>query len=226
MTRLRQWIARAGRNTWSNWPGIAYTRVGYQQRLAAVARHLSESLDLTPAGPVRIASICAGDGRDVVGVVKSHPRRNDVRAWLVELDGNSVATGVAHVRRAGLEHTVNFLHADATSFVTYRNIAPADVLLVCGVWGHVPPEERTSLVHACGVLSKPGGVVIWTRGVRHGTARLEAIRERFAGPAWEEVRVTITPDAKWAVATYRNVGPASAMPTSGQIFHFQTAAGR
>jgi hypothetical protein len=226
MTRLRQWFTRAGRNTWSDWPGKAYTRAGYQQRLAAVERHLDESLLLAPVGPVLIASMCAGDGRDVVGVVQSHPRRSDVIAWLVELNGNSVAAGVAHARRAGLERTVNFLHADATSFATYGNIAPADILLVCGVWGHVPLEERASLVRACGTLCTPGGVVIWTRGVRRGTARFEAIRELFAGPAWEEIRATITPDAKWAVATHRYLGPASAPPTSGQIFHFQTVAGQ
>jgi hypothetical protein len=226
MSRLRQWIARAGRSTWNNWPRKAYTRASFQERLAAVERHLGDGLDLAPDGPVRIASMCAGDGRDVLGVVESHPRRGDVVAWLVELDGNSVAAGAVHARRTGLEHRVNFLHADATSFATYRNIAPADVLLVCGVWGHVPLEERASLVRACGMLCRSGGVVIWTRGVRRGTARFEAIRQLFAGPTWEEVCVTITPDAKWAVATHRNMGPASALPVGGQIFQFQTTAGR
>ncbi len=226
MTRLRQWFARADNSTWSDWPGKAYTRAGYQQRLAAVERHLGESLDLAPGGPLRIASMCAGDGRDVLRVVKTHSRRSDVVAWLVELSGNSVADGAAHARRAGLEHTVNFLHADATSFATYRNIAPADVLLVCGVWGHVPLDEQASLVCASGMLCKPGGVVIWTRGVRQGTARFDAVRALFASPTWDEVRVTITPDAKWAIATHRCLGPASVLPASGPIFHFQTAAGK
>ena len=98
MTRLRQWFARAGSNMWSDWPAKAYARAGYQQRLAAVERHLGESLDLAPGGPVRIASMCAGDGRDVLRVVKSHPRRSDVVAWLVELSGNSVADGAAQAR--------------------------------------------------------------------------------------------------------------------------------
>ena len=226
MTRLRHWIARAGRDTWSSWPAKAYTRAGYQQRLAKVERHLGESLDLAPIGPVRIVSMCAGDGRDVVGVVESHPRRDEVLAWLVELNGHSVAAGIAHARQAGLERSVSFLHADATTFATYRNIAPADVLLLCGVWGHVPLEERASLVRACGMLCKPGGVVIWTRGVRQGTTRFEAIRELFARPTWEEIRATVSPDANWAVATHRYVGPAIALPASGQFFHFRTVTGQ
>ena len=69
MNRLRQWIVRAGRNTWNNWPQQAYARASYRRRLAAVERHLHESLDLAPAGEVRIVSLCAGDGRDVVDVV-------------------------------------------------------------------------------------------------------------------------------------------------------------
>ena len=224
--KLRQWIGRLGRNTWSGWPGKVYERAGYRQRLATVQAHLAECLDLAPAGPVRILSMCAGDGRDVIGVLGSHPRRDDVVAWLVELNGTSVAVGVGQAKRAGFESRVNFLHGDATAFATYQDIAPGDIVLVCGVWGHVPLDERGSLVRACGSLCKPGGVVIWTRGVRQWTARFEAIRELFASPAWEEIRVTITHDAKWAVATHRYLGPASALPTSGQIFHFQTTAGQ
>jgi hypothetical protein len=33
-----------------------------------------------------VISLCAGQGRDLLGVLADHPRREDVRARLVELD--------------------------------------------------------------------------------------------------------------------------------------------
>jgi hypothetical protein len=225
MDELRNWIARVGRNTWNNWPKRAYERASYRQRLAAVEFHLRESLDLAPAGQVRIIALCAGDGRDVINVVGSHPRCHEVSAWLVEADGNSIQTGTSWARAAGLQDNVRFLHCDATSYATYLGIAPADILLVCGVWGHVPPEERNSVIDACKAICRPGGVVIWTRGVRLGMARLHEICHLFTPSTWEQVRLTVTSTAKWAVATHRLLESAEKLPTSGRIFHFRTAAG-
>ena len=53
--------------------------------------HLRAELDRAPAGHVRLISLCAGQGRDVIGVLTGHPRRDDVRARLVELDERNVA---------------------------------------------------------------------------------------------------------------------------------------
>jgi hypothetical protein len=52
---------------------------------------LRAELDRAPAGDVRLISLCAGQGRDVIGALTRHPRRDDVRARLVELDGRNVA---------------------------------------------------------------------------------------------------------------------------------------
>ncbi len=57
-----------------------------RQRLALVQSHLSDALFSAPPGPVRLVSLCAGQGRDVIGVLPRHPRRADVTAVLVEAD--------------------------------------------------------------------------------------------------------------------------------------------
>ena len=41
--------------------------------------HLRAELERAPAGDVRLISLCAGQGRDVIGVLTGHPRRDDVR---------------------------------------------------------------------------------------------------------------------------------------------------
>jgi hypothetical protein len=60
-------------------------------RLRRVRYHLSGALDRAPAGPVSVVSLCAGQGRDVIGVLPGHPRRDDVRAVLIEADATNAA---------------------------------------------------------------------------------------------------------------------------------------
>jgi hypothetical protein len=226
MMKLRQRLRRIRSRSWTGWPAEAYTRERFQQRLLAVQQQLRTNLDEAAAGPVKLISLCAGDGRDVVGVLETHERRSDVSAWLVELDHQSVSAGIRQASIAGLEASVHFVNADATDCRTYQRMAPADIVLACGVWGHVPAHERASLVCALAGLCKARGVVTWTRGVSAGITRLNEIEFLFARPKWERVHTTITADKKWAVATYRYAGPPVELLQTGRIFNFQRHAGR
>jgi hypothetical protein len=223
--KLRQLVGRLRPSVWSGWPDRAYQRNRYQQRLSAVQQHLIECLETAPRDSLRILSLCAGDGRDVVSVLRSHPRRTNVSAWLVEIDRRSVAIGMQNVESAGLVDSVRFLNEDATDYATYANIPPSHITLACGVWGHVPTQERASFVHAIACLCQPGGSVIWTRGVSKGMDRLHQILSHFTPACWEEVRVSLTPDKGFAVATHRYCGPLIERPTGGRIFNFERAAG-
>jgi hypothetical protein len=176
-------------------------------------------------GPVRIISICAGDGRNVLETLRTHARRGDVSAWLVELDINSVAAGQRQAAALGLSRQVNCVHADATDFATYQMIAPADIVLLSGVWGHVSLDTRQTLVDSLVTLCRPGGTVIWTRGAAKGPERVHQIRSLFSPRIWSELKFEDTPDKNWVVATYRNVGPARELPARGKVFHFERRAG-
>jgi hypothetical protein len=59
---------------------------GLARRLAAVQDQIRTALDAAPPGPLHAISLCAGQGRDLIGVLARHPRRDDVTARLVELD--------------------------------------------------------------------------------------------------------------------------------------------
>jgi hypothetical protein len=224
--KLRQRLRRIRTRSWSGWPDEAYSKARYQERLQAVQDHLRRNLDAAPIGPLRLVSVCAGDGRDVIGTVRTHARRSDVSAWLVELDCHSVATGIREARVAGLQDAAHFIKADATDFATYKGMAAADIVLLCGVWGHVPGHERAALADALAGLCKPRGTVIWTRGISRGITRLNEIEFLFARPKWESIQTTITADKKWAVATYRYAGRPLELPEAGRIFNFQPHAGR
>jgi len=69
------------------------------ERLRRVRSHLSSAIDNAPTGRVSLVSLCAGQGHDVLGVLPQHPRRDDVRAVLVEADARNV--GLARRAAAG-----------------------------------------------------------------------------------------------------------------------------
>ena len=98
---------------WVEWhreyddPGSLLSR-----RLELVQGHLRAELGHAPAGDIRLISLCAGQGRDVIGVLTGHPRRDDVRARLVEVDERNVAAARQAAQAAGLDG-VELLQADA-----------------------------------------------------------------------------------------------------------------
>lgn len=58
----------------------------HSERLRIVQREVAGAVSRSPASPVRLLSLCAGEGRDVIGVLADHPRASEVQATLVELD--------------------------------------------------------------------------------------------------------------------------------------------
>src|ERR1700722_14671522 len=72
-------------------------------RLRRVQDHLRVLLDRQPPGPGPLISLCAGQGRNVVGVLAGHQRAADVRARLVELDLRNVEYARRAAAAAGLD---------------------------------------------------------------------------------------------------------------------------
>ena len=109
-------------------------------RLRVVRGHLSDALDAAPPGPVRLVSLCAGQGHDVLGVLPAHPRGPQVSAVLVEYDPQNAALARQGAGQAGLPR-VEVRQADAAQVANYADALPADVLLLCGIFGNVSDED-------------------------------------------------------------------------------------
>lgn len=65
---------------WKQWHE-AYERAdsSLARRLIVIRQRIAETFDQCSPGTIRVVSVCAGDGHD-------HPRAEDVRGRLVELD--------------------------------------------------------------------------------------------------------------------------------------------
>lgn len=211
---------------WANWPAMSYQRVSYRKRLSVVQSHFSTCLDEAPSGRLGVVSLCAGDGRDVIGVLESHTRRDEVDAVLVELDRESVLAGMEQRAAAGLNERVTFINGDATDFATYQNCLPCDVVLLCGVLGHVRPDERLQLVQSLAAFCKPGATLLWTRRVDKGMTRFTNFQELLELNSFERVQESFTDDGNWGVCTHRYVGLPRTIQKSGRIFQFERKAGR
>jgi hypothetical protein len=88
---------------WADWhAGYDDPSSPLAARLDRVRAHLRQALDEAPAGPVRLVSLCAGQGHDVIGVLPGHGRRRDVSAVLIEHDERNAAQARRRATAAGL----------------------------------------------------------------------------------------------------------------------------
>jgi len=154
-------------------------------RLRLVQVGVREVLDHHAPGPIRIVSMCAGQGRDVIDVVAVHRRRADVRARLVELDPALVHFARARAAAAGVDEQIEVVEGDASLARSYAGAVPADLVLVCGVFGNISGGDIRATVSRMPAFCAPGGTVIWTRH-RRPPDLTSSIRAWFAQAGFVE----------------------------------------
>jgi hypothetical protein len=187
------------------------------RRLGAVQERIRIVLDAAPPGPLRIVSACAGQGRDLLPVLAAHPRRDDVTARLVELDPRNAELATAAVAGAGLTG-VEVRLGDASRTSQYADLAPADLVLMCGVYGNISDADIRATAGYCAALCATGGAVVWTRHRRDGD-----LLPTICG-WYEEVGFTtewVSADGlDYGVAVHRLTGPSRPLPADETMFRF------
>jgi Putative methyltransferase len=138
---------------WYEWHDLYDTEPVLQQRLKIVQEYIAYSLNASPDGAIRVVSVCAGDGRDLLGTLKNHPRAKDVSARLVELNPQLVERGRATIESLGLTKQIEFINGDATLATNYvgavlADIAIADIIKNSGVQALVADGDYTTVKDA------------------------------------------------------------------------------
>jgi hypothetical protein len=185
------------------------------RRLRVVQEQIRTALDGSPPGPLTVVSLCAGQGRDLLGVLADHPRRGDVRARMVELDARNAA--VAEDGAAGMPG-VEVVTGDAARTDHYRDLVPADLVLACGVFGNITDEDTRRTVGFCTQLCTTGGTVIWTRH-REAPDRVPLICAWFEELGFER-RWVSDPDAGFGVGVHRFAGEPQPLAPGVRMFTF------
>jgi hypothetical protein len=212
-------MAHVAEHDWYVWhhdydhPDTALAR-----RLAAVQDQIRAALDEARPGPLRAVSMCAGQGRDLIGVLAHHPRRDDVRARLVELDPRNADVARQAARAAGLPQ-VEVVTGDAALTDAYAGMVPADLVLVCGVFGNITDADIERTVGYCAQLCVRGGTVVWTRG-RWTPDLLPQICDWFASRGFDELWVS-DPAEGWGAAAHRFTGHPAPLEAGARMFTFR-----
>ena len=187
------------------------------RRLVTVRERIRNALDEAPPGPLTVLAMVAGQGRDVIPEVAAHPRRDDVTARLVELNPENTDAARAAVRAAGLSN-VEVVTGDAAFTGHYAGLAPADLLLICGLFVHISDEDVLRVVRHVPALVKRGGRVIWTRDLGEPNLVPE-ICDWFADEGFEKVFET-GPEFTHAVFEHRSLRGSVPLPAATTLFTF------
>jgi hypothetical protein len=187
-------------------------------RLRTVQNHVRNALDTAPPGELRVVSGCAGQGRDLLQPLAAHPRRQEVTARLVELDPDIAAVAVGTARSLRLDR-VEVVVGDAGLTRQYRDMVPANLVLLCGVFGNISDEDIERTIAHCPQLCAPGGTLIWTRHRREPdmVPRIcDWLREQGFELQWLS-----DPVQRWGVGVHRFGGEPKPLARDERLFSFR-----
>jgi hypothetical protein len=155
----------------------------------------------------------------VIDVLATHPKRAFVSALLVELHPTLVAFARDRAARAGLNQMVRIVEGNAAQCRWYAHDVPADLVLVCGVFGNISAADITDTIEALPEFCGPGGHVIWTRHRRPPDAT-PAIRAGFAAAGFTELAFVAPEDTVMTVGHHRLDGRTRPFDPKRTLFDF------
>lgn len=191
------------------------------QRLRQVQQDLSAALDArqTSAAPLRLVSMCAGQGRDVLPVLTVHPMRSQTTAVLVEFDPRNVEIAKADAKARGLTN-VRIIEADAALTETYAGAVPADIILACGIFGNISDDDIRHTIETLPTLCAPGATVMWTRGREKHRDLAQDIRRWFGLAGFAEIAFHAPDDMGYRVGVAKLIVPPRPLAQGIRMFRF------
>ncbi len=133
---------------------------GLSWRLRIVRQAIRKALDDHP-GPIRVLSLCSGDGRDLLGVLRSRSDSARVAATLVELHPK-----IAEQARESATSTMSTIEvrtADAGMADSFEDAVPADLVILVGILGNISDSDIDRLISTAPQLCNHGATALWTR---------------------------------------------------------------
>jgi hypothetical protein len=191
------------------------------RRLAVVQEHLRDRLDAT-SGPVRVLSLCSGDGRDILGVLAGRSDRDRVSGVLLELHEGVAANARQRIDELGLTDRLEVRIADAGLSDSYVDAVPADLVLLVGIFGNIHPPEIKSLIDTVPQLARPGALVLWSRGrsAPGGGGRTSEVAGWVREAGCIELSLTAPADAQFVVGAAEFRGITEPLRAGRRLFTF------
>jgi hypothetical protein len=192
-----------------------------QRRLRAVCAQIRQAIGECAPGPIRVASVCSGDGRDIINALSKHSRQADARVWLLDTNVEAVRRGRALAAAAGMTQELEFVPADASQAASYAGIVPVDVL-VSGVLGHLRHADVGQFIQYLPTLCRRGASVIWNRHLvlHEGGTQVPSIRRQLHQAGFEEAHFETASRNGFVVGRARFIGRPQPFNARPRLFEF------
>lgn len=211
-------MSRAELTDWVDWHDpYADPRSPLSRRLRFIQLHIRAFLDRCTSD-ARVISLCSGDGRDLLEVVAEHPRAPHIRARLVELDPHLVARAKAKATASQLD-SVDVICADAAATDVYAGAVPAELVLLCGVFGNISDGDVHRTIDALPQLCARDATVIWTRHRRHPDLTPK-IRRWLDAAGFDEYAFDSPGPNAWSVGVHSFLGDPQPLALRAHLFTF------
>lgn len=188
------------------------------RRLAVVRRRIDEVL--SHGRTTSILSLCAGDGRDVIPALAAQRTPRNVAVTLVEADPALAAAAAKRAAQAGVP--VDVVVGDAGAPATWAAVPPVDLLLLCGIFGNISPDDIRRTIRSTPQLLAPGGVVIWTRGGRKPDLRRQ-VRQWFRTAGLDELSFDQEPEGYGVGVNRRTKTDVALAALPDRLFTFEAS---
>jgi hypothetical protein len=215
-------VARADWYEWHGYYDDPTSRIS--TRLQLVQAHLSEVLDRRGPGAIRVVVPCAGQGRDVFGVLVDHPRRDDVVATLIEIDPRNVAAARRTAEDLDLP-AITVVEADAGRTDAYLGAVPASILLFVGMLDHLTRRDVAALIAYLPHLCDRGAIVIWAQSRSSRRHSVASLRERFEASGFGGVTSEIEHPPWLHIGVERFDGTPRPLESGVRLFRFRDIDG-
>ncbi len=207
---------------WAAWlEGYDNPGSSLRARLKCVQAHLRALLGERTGSSTRILSACAGDGRDVIEVVRAHPARDVIEAYLIERTPDVAAAARRYAARSGLSR-VTVIDADAGCSDAYARCPPSDIVLFCGVLGWISEREIARTVAFLPAVAAPDAAVIWTHH-HQPPDRTSWVRRTFEDAGFVELAFARLPGGPSSVGVHRLVTGRRRFRAGVRLFRFDAA---
>ena len=212
-------MTRTKLTDWVDWHDpYADPQSPLSQRLAVVQRHIRGCLNGCRSCASRVVSLCAGDGRDLLDVLGEQQRLREARVRLVELDPDLVAS--AETRAAAAELSwVEVICADAALTDVYAGAVPAELVLLCGVFGNISDADVQRTIEALPQFCADGATVVWTRHRRDPDLTAQ-IRDWFTAADFHEIAFDSPGPNAWSVGRHSFHGDPQPLSPGVRLFTF------
>jgi hypothetical protein len=127
-----------------------------------------------------------------------------VSGRLVELDPVLAGRAERAIADAGLSEQVRVIVGDAGTTDTFAgaDAVPADVLLLCGIFGNITDDDVEHTVRSAATMCADGATVLWTRHPSEPDLTV-SIRSWFAQSGFLEVGFESPPELRFGVGAHR-----------------------